>query len=64
MSELLVDLLLSENKALRDEIVRLKARLYDIEHHESVSAYSCIDWNKFLNDSIIDDKAEGAIDDV
>lgn len=44
MNELLVELLAAENKRLRDEIVKLKARLYDLEHP---ATHSGIDWSVF-----------------
>lgn len=48
MNELVVELLMSENKALRDEIIRLKARLYDKEHPETANSCAGIDWEMFL----------------
>lgn len=44
MNELLIELLAAENKRLRDEIVKLKARLYDLEHPATRSG---IDWSVF-----------------
>lgn len=44
MNELLIELLAAENKRLRGEIVKLKARLYDLEHPVTQSG---IDWSVF-----------------
>lgn len=44
MNELLVELLAAENKRLRDEIINLKARLYDLEHP---AIQDGIDWSVF-----------------
>lgn len=44
MNELLIELLAAENERLRGEIVKLKARLYDLEHPV---AQSGIDWSVF-----------------
>lgn len=39
MNELLVELLAAENKRLRDEIIKLKARIYDLEHPEPQGSF-------------------------
>lgn len=44
MNELLIELLAAENKRLREEIVKLKARLYDLERPATQSG---IDWSVF-----------------
>lgn len=44
MNELLIELLAVENERLRGEIVKLKARLYDLEHPATQSG---IDWSVF-----------------
>lgn len=44
MNELLIELLAVENERLRGEIVKLKARLYDLEHP---ATQSVIDWSVF-----------------
>jgi len=64
MNELMVELLMSENKALRDEITKLKARLYDAEHPETADTHTLIDWKRLLNDSYGDNMAEGVTDNV
>lgn len=47
MNELLIELLAAENKRLRDEIVNLKARLYDLERPTDKQSSSGIDWSVF-----------------
>lgn len=44
MNELLIELLAVENERLRGEIVKLKARLYDLEHP---AIQDGIDWSVF-----------------
>lgn len=44
MNELLIELLAAENERLRGEIVKLKARLYDLEHP---AIQDGIDWSVF-----------------